>query len=123
MKHRLTIAIFGCLVAFGPARAQDVALPFGTTGQYAAYCGQAPYKSQCYAGYEAALVDVIMNNRVANLCAPSQAGGDSDETKYQAAEALEIPKYVQWLKTHPGHMQEEFRKGLGAAIVAVYGCQ
>ena len=122
--RRLLSVIFPMAALFiVPARGQDVPRPFATTGEYVAYCGGTPLRSDCFGGYEAALVDVMMSNRVADLCAPSQESGESDETKYQAAEAREIPRYVQWLKAHPGHMQDEFRKGLGEAIIAVYGCK
>ena len=122
--RRFFSAIIPMAMAFiVPARAEDVARPFATTGEYVAYCSGAKLKSDCYGGYEAALVEVIVSKRVTNICAPSQSGGETDEAKYQAREALEISRYVKWLKAHPEHMQEDFRKGLGSAIVAVYGCK
>lgn len=123
MRQLLSAVIAMAVLFVIPARAEDVARPFATTGQYVAYCSGAKLKSDCYGGYEAALVEVIMSKRVTNICAPSQSGGETDEKKYQAAEALEISRYVTWLKANPSHMQEDFRQGLASAIAAVYGCK
>lgn len=123
MRRFLSAIIPVAVVFIVPARAEDVARPFATTGEYVAYCSGGKLKSDCYGGYEAALVEVIVSKRVTNICAPSQSGGETDETKYQAAEALEISRYVTWLKANPSHMQEDFRHGLASAIAAVYGCK
>jgi len=123
MREFLSAIIAIAVLFFVPARAEDVVRPFVTTSEYVAYCTGAKLKSDCYGGYEAALVEVIVSKRVTNICAPSQSGGEADETKYQAAEALEIARYVKWLKDHTSYMQVDFRKGLASAIAAIYGCK
>jgi hypothetical protein len=93
--------------------------PFKTTREYVAYCSDATLRDACSDGYEAALVQLIMSKKLA--CAPSQSASQSNDT-YEAAKAAEIPKYVEWLRKHPQHMSQDFRIGLGSAIIAIYGC-
>jgi hypothetical protein len=110
------------LLATSAQTAPETAMPFKTTSEYITFCSDATLRTACYQGYEAALVKLIVSKSISDLCAPSQNGTLSDDA-YQAAEASEIPRYVEWLQRHPKHMNQDFRTGLGYAIVAIYGCK
>jgi hypothetical protein len=95
--------------------------PFATINDYVRNCSTAKLRDVCYQGYERALVMFMIGKNIPDICLPSQSGSLSDSA-YVAAENIEIGRLVKWLKGR-GQLSEEYRKGLGEAIVAIYSCK
>jgi len=96
---------------------------FKTTQDYVHRCSTAKPDDDCYGGYERALMIFVLGKNSAKLCVPSQDGTANDDATYHAAETVELSHLTAWLRKHPQPARQEYRRGLGNALVAIYGCK